>query len=351
MCIYIKGEAELTYNNQEHIFPAGLGGIKKLPKGMVSDQANKYFSSLEGKMMHSSLLSLPRMMLGPSKRKDKKEGKRIVQVLQVTEGENNQIELGYIREGVPYSIPQICINFEGRAKVVCSDEDGIDKIAELKSILLQENKKIYYRESNAILENEFIVGYADKCIYIGKNPNKQIEEEEIIRATLRIMDQIPREKYKHVENHVEMQTECFENEDIARIYGKVAFNVLAELAGEKYVENKAFDDVREWIMGKNNELAYDIVPRYEDNFIKSAVPEQSHYCFFMNVQGNIVAMVSFYGILTRFMNFGCAFDNYFNDIKGYICDWKSNKEYAVNGIVDFWSLMKEQVMSNKIEDM
>ena len=46
MCIFYGSNEKLTYNSQEHIFPATIGGIVKLPKGYVSDQANKYFSKL-----------------------------------------------------------------------------------------------------------------------------------------------------------------------------------------------------------------------------------------------------------------------------------------------------------------
>ena len=32
MCIYYGDKPNLTYNSQEHIFPASIGGIGKLPK-------------------------------------------------------------------------------------------------------------------------------------------------------------------------------------------------------------------------------------------------------------------------------------------------------------------------------
>lgn len=44
-CIYYGVSPLLTYKNQEHVFPAGLGGNKKLPNDYVSDQANKLFST------------------------------------------------------------------------------------------------------------------------------------------------------------------------------------------------------------------------------------------------------------------------------------------------------------------
>jgi len=39
MCIY--------YTGREHIFPAGIGGMQKLPQGYVSDEFNNDTSKLE----------------------------------------------------------------------------------------------------------------------------------------------------------------------------------------------------------------------------------------------------------------------------------------------------------------
>lgn len=65
MCIYFGDAPNLTYNKSEHIFPAGLGGTVTLPQGWVSDQANELFSSMEGELMHDSLLALDRYFFGP----------------------------------------------------------------------------------------------------------------------------------------------------------------------------------------------------------------------------------------------------------------------------------------------
>lgn len=47
MCIYFGQNPELTYTSQEHVLPAALGCCTKLDKGVVSDDANKYFSPIE----------------------------------------------------------------------------------------------------------------------------------------------------------------------------------------------------------------------------------------------------------------------------------------------------------------
>jgi len=47
MCIYYKDRKNLHYAKQEHIVSAAIGGIKKLPKGYVSDEFNSGISKLE----------------------------------------------------------------------------------------------------------------------------------------------------------------------------------------------------------------------------------------------------------------------------------------------------------------
>ena len=51
MCIYLGNCEDLTYQKQEHVFPAGLGGKRMLDHGVVSDQANNLFSPMELKLM------------------------------------------------------------------------------------------------------------------------------------------------------------------------------------------------------------------------------------------------------------------------------------------------------------
>jgi len=93
MCIFYGNKEDLTYDGREHIFPAAVGGIEKLPAGFVSDQANHYFSQLEQKMLHSSMISMSRMFFGPGKRGSDKVGEVQVSVFKADDGE---YALGYI---------------------------------------------------------------------------------------------------------------------------------------------------------------------------------------------------------------------------------------------------------------
>ena len=113
---------ELTYKNQEHIFPAGLGGKQMLPKGVVSDQANRLFSPLELKLMRHSLLAIDRMFFGPGKRGSRNPSKASKSVVNVGLQDDGLPVLCYTAAGNPYNIPQFHIH--KKAEVTISVPKG-----------------------------------------------------------------------------------------------------------------------------------------------------------------------------------------------------------------------------------
>ena len=68
MCIYYGDLPELTYKSREHVLPAALGCCTKLESGVVSDQANEFFSPIERDVLEHSLIQIPRIINGPGKR-------------------------------------------------------------------------------------------------------------------------------------------------------------------------------------------------------------------------------------------------------------------------------------------
>lgn len=108
MCIYYGNRDELTYNGQEHVIPAALGCHTKLANGMVSDQANSYFSSIECRVLEKSLINIVRMIVGPGKRgslSEKKASTSGVSVICV----NGKMHLGYMKQTKAYILNQIII--------------------------------------------------------------------------------------------------------------------------------------------------------------------------------------------------------------------------------------------------
>lgn len=61
-CIYYKKtEPDLRFDKEEHIIPAGLGGIHKPEKGSVSDEAYEKFSKIETVALRNSIIAFNRM--------------------------------------------------------------------------------------------------------------------------------------------------------------------------------------------------------------------------------------------------------------------------------------------------
>lgn len=105
-CIYLKdADPNLTFNSGEHIFSAGVIGKRKLPLGYVSDECNNTFSKMELKFMRSSIISLPRQMVGPGKRGslDPKKASQS-QIFLMNEDNQDTIEFGYISLSKAYAI-------------------------------------------------------------------------------------------------------------------------------------------------------------------------------------------------------------------------------------------------------
>lgn len=114
MCIYL-GELEgLHYDSADHIIPAGLGGIKKLPLDFVSREFNNLSSKYERGLMKHSILSLPRQLHGPGKRGSLSSSKATTSSVHVFRQypDNSILSLGYIKMGKPFEIPHLALNVQ-----------------------------------------------------------------------------------------------------------------------------------------------------------------------------------------------------------------------------------------------
>ena len=75
MCIYLGDKIANVEKSEEHIFPACIGGIRKLSNEDVSAEANRIFKPLEDKFAHQSEIQLTRSFYGPGKRGSKNRTK------------------------------------------------------------------------------------------------------------------------------------------------------------------------------------------------------------------------------------------------------------------------------------
>ena len=338
-CIYYKGKTGLTEKGQEHIFPAGLGGIKKLPKGYVSYEANNYFSKLEDHLMHGSLIMLHRSMFGPSKRKDKKEGKRIITVMENSnKDDSSKVELGFVREGRPYPITQVYITKDSMI-FTGSVEGGVEELNSFIDKLKTENRRIIRKRSDLIKEKDIMIGYSQNTIYAGINPNNDVEDgalKALIEKAINLYS--PNNQMKYTTGQISARYELSETMDDYRVFGKIAFNVLAEIKGKEYVLNSDFDKYRNWIMG-NSVSEYDrFLPSLEENNIEKILPENCHWCILLNIQGDLCAVVCLYNKFKRFMIISKGRGCDVGTLDGMICDWKNEKEYR---LIEYISHMTE----------
>lgn len=337
-CIYYKDKEGLGWKGQEHIFPASLGGIKKLPADYVSKDANDYFSKLENHLTHSSLILIHRSLFGPSKRKDKKEGKRIIMVMKnQNKDDSSKIELGYIREGTPYPITQVYIKNDHMTFTV-SPDGGIEELTSFVDKLKSGVKQIIRKKSDLINGKDVIIGYSQKTFYAGINPENNISDD-VLRTFMEKVVEIYKPDYemKHSEGQVTSGYQLSETMNDYRVYGKIAFNVLADIKGKEYILDSDFDKYREWLMGKENPDYDSFLPSLEKmESIEKIFPEQSHWCIFINVQGDLCAVVGLYSTFKRFMVVAKGRGSDISIVDGMICDWKNDKEYR---LIDFISHM------------
>jgi hypothetical protein len=339
MCIYYTNRSSLQYTGQEHIFPAGIGGIQKLPKGYVSDEFNNDISRLEQSFLRESFISAARQIEGPGKRgslNEQKATRSIVHVL--VNSQSQQITgLGYIKLGRTFEIPNVMINTATGAITI-----GFDKHSFIST---EENMK----------------QFSDKCSDPGNLKIRTINDDRLDPdIILFVIEQGIEENFngffaRHSSNKMDVTTDYIQrigkslhainsepqpqkywpsshlsvkfHEDYFRVYGKIAFNFLAFLKGDEFARGIQFDPLRNWITGNGiNEFArLDNSPAL---FREMLIPnDQSiHYVMLAKVENALVASISFYGALKSMIILARNFNEPF-ETDGLICDWRNRREY------------------------
>lgn len=340
-CIYLKCSEGQKFLKQEHIFPAGIGGIQKLPRGYVCDYVNGYlFSKMELNFMHESILAIPRMLVGPGKRGSlsiKKESKSKISIF-ISNNEPKNISLGYIKKGKPYTITQLSCMFNGdslKCSLIFEQNKAKKDICIKEGVKFLENfrddSKFIKVIDKDIKEGEFILGIYNKKYYIATN-NKNIDlnyiKEKIQKFIIevkknRISKEVSEEKIKA---NLELK---FNIDEFLRVSAKIVFNYLAFKKGQEFVLDPKFDEIRDYILGKNKNKKATIIK--EKINININFPEQSHRLFIIKVGKLLIGVISFYDeAVNVVVNLCDNYEDYLDkDINfyGYICDWKNKKEY------------------------
>ena len=331
MCIYYGNSLALTYKNQEHVFPAGFGGNTKLPTGYVSDQANKLFSPMELQLMRYSLITVDRMIFGPGDRGSLQPSKASKSLVNIGVGDDGKIVLSYTALGKPYNIPQIHLH-EGRATLSLPNEHNevSQKITQFVDSLRKFSGKFVFLPYKGLDEKDMIIGFFENKYYVSTTGSRP-EVEHVQRSIQVFLDKFREEEICEIEQHVKQNFSFTENEEIARVYAKVAMNTLSLLRGKEYAMHTNFDEIREWILTGKSKNEFFFLPSILTDGLSNLVktfPDGAHWCLFCKIGTTLKALVCFYNHFMRQFTFGQIINKTdFTYPDGFICDWKEEKEY------------------------
>jgi hypothetical protein len=347
-CIYLnKTETNLNYTKREHVIPAGLGGINKLPLGSVSDEINETFSRIERIALQKSFVSINREKFGPGKRGSlniNKVSNPLIMLMREGENTNEIFRLGFLFAGESYLIPQIYLDFNDEEGYISTSyystvfdvEEGEQILSAFKSqfiaFLSNQNRDYILIEMPFTTDKHFI------CIGCFKGKWFAATSHKIINMDYMAMDLLPELVKETVNEPIVQPKALFKYEralqmdsSFAFIYAKTAFNSLAFLMGSDFVKDEVFDDVRNAIKDQMN-LDMILIDRREFysliDGIVSKVPSKSHFVIVTTFESMVLAFVSFYkeppGIIKLANEYtGQTFT------KGIICDWQNRNEYFV----------------------
>lgn len=372
LCIYTgKDETQAHFKNQEHIIPACIGGMQRLPKGYVSDEINTLFSGLELKLARNSPITLPRMFVGPGKRGSRNPKRRggaskMVSVMQ--SNETGKYSLGYIRMGVPITIDQIqIVRMEnGKHQVsLCFDSEDTDeknffeKSAEWMQKLQEFDGQATLMLTDGFPENEVILGHESGRWYLAAATGT--EAEPLKADLIEELKQLGKAYMQELLNQSETETQemkplgmeglgklCKEKSQITsnmrqeidlfayyRVVAKIAFNCLAKVRGREYVMQQKFDSIREAILTGKDIDKMVFMQKYDEAHGKllddlgqaKNFGAWRHTIFITWVPDKLVAEVMLYGssgpMLVILSSEDCRD---FGEMDGYVCDWENQRE-------------------------
>ncbi|EJV74525.1 MULTISPECIES: hypothetical protein [Bacillus cereus group] len=338
-CIYFKDyESKLTYKSGEHIFPAGLGGIKKLPKGYVSHDFNNSVSGIETEFMRRSPIALPRQFYGPGKRGNLNEKRATKSEVALMYDENSPlvIKFGYISLGNPFSLPQLKINTNATFNFY-SDKSLGEPLEQFDGFIKNLKKftsryKTYI--DDRIDEASFLIGYEEeekKWHLAFNNENHGIEIKKWIEVVLNQKEhKISTPQYGKIQPTVNQQMKI-DIDAYFRVYAKTAFNFLAYVTGQEFVLQSCFDPIRDWIKngGDNHFVAISTKKNPINALNTIPFPDESHIILLLKINNDLMAYVRFYD--DTFGHFVRLCKNYSDNwgMDGFICDWKNRREIKI----------------------
>lgn len=353
-CIYTKESAPAaTFQSREHVIPACIGGIAKLPEGYVSDAVNHRFSIWEKSFAREYTVGLMRMFFGPVGRRKHQRKERISVLINI---ESQRVCLGYLRLGKPFPIHQLHMQADAFTRpepvvlgitLAYSAEEATETI--LAGFLEQlkqygETTSPVIIKSDKIPQGERLLGYHNKCWYLGipKSENGDTTKKHAAHTVSMLREltvetiltdnrNTPLYREEQVALYQEM---AFNWIDILRVYAKIAFNCLAFLKGRDYVLQEAFDPLRQAIL-TGEQIAYYV--RYSGNaaFLQELFHTPNavrfgahlHMVLITDIREVLAAAVCLYGSANPvFVILAEQKPEPYGAMDGYVCDWENKRE-------------------------
>lgn len=318
-----------------------------LEKGVVSDEANKYFSPIELKTIHSSFCSLGRDFFGPGKRGTNKQGKARIKIME----KDGEYFLGYLFKGKPYLIPHI--NLGSTSAKLCGDKEKgekcINDFVEKLDKYSSESISISLIDAK-IPKEQMLIGFYQGKYFVASS--KKLSEDAIKQNIVKFLDAYNNPAHDRTLKQGSMQNvkvhiKNIESPDTSRVFLKIAFNVIAHYRGEEYILNDNFDKARDWLMNpeQKNDASHDIgriqSPLGQCDFMDKL---KEHCCIITkqkDADGNkvIFAIVTLYG-MTKCFTLGKApnGDNCYTTPYGLFCNIETKKEQSLADKIVAFSL-------------
>lgn len=354
ICIYCKKSSnEVTFNSRDHIIPKGLGGKRRLDKGYVCDTCNNnLLSTLEQFMLRDSILSIPRMFLGPgSEGKTPKTRNDIGKIVLIKANDQNDYNLGVMLFEKPILIDQLLVNLDEKLlnekentipiKVFSSPEANEGRESQLMQLFLHEMKTYEGKEIklffNELPTNDYIFGMHKGKFIIACNPDSNLD---LIRKFIYKLNE---NNYKTFDVSFPKLDETFPNitatalfdDKLDRALIKVCMNVIALEKGKDEILKPKFNNLRDFVLtGKKNNIQSTLQDTPKTQTISSYLfqfPNDSHQVYIVNVRNSLWGFISFYGeYFQHVLNLSPENDDDYDLPIGFFCDWRNGKEILLS---------------------
>lgn len=332
VCIYLEDSIELTYSTQEHVLPAALGCCTKLEKGVVSDQANKYFSSIERDVIEHSFIQIPRIVSGPGKRGKLAEKYAATSQVSVVnlDGKNS---LGYMKGTEGYILNQFVIDEKNNIQFHWQQNNELNvknEIEVLKKHIQSMGKKFVYVEMPP----------DDKCIYITYFKDKihvgfhdELSDGKIEEIKDLFSGDIIKGKKSISSGQLSVAIEVeYDFKKICIVAIKSALNTLTYLKGAEYIaQTTDFKNIIERVMSGSDEVLNSVKGIEFDEVRKMRqelyLDKEQLACILIGSGNRLKAWLFIYEqgfevLLCDNCTIPCDIL-----LDGIVCDWKNRKDY------------------------